>query len=254
MNPTMTIARKEVKNFFQGFKGIMILFLFLSFIGWFFNSFISNYHFLKQQTDIKVGNLPSLDDIITSIFHNLHFILIMIIPAVTMTTFSGVEHNKTNKLLFSSPLSPASIVLGKFGGIVSIVMVMMLLASVQQLFLAVFGDVDTGAFLSAYLGFALLCFSHISFGMWVSSMCSSQILSFIFTLFGFILMLVMGWLAPTMTSNGFVESFLVYLAALPHLEPFLQGTVALSHTAYFLIVTGFFLFLTHMSVDSKKWR
>ncbi len=253
-NIVFTFTKKEIKSFFKSIKAPMIFFLFLIFLGSFFYSFIGNLHFIQQQATVPIEKIPSVDDIVSSMYHNLHFVLLLVIPAITMSMFSGEEKAKTDKLLLSSPIVSWQISLGKLIGSLIICLSLLTAASVYQLYLVVYGGVDYGIFMSSFMGFSLLCLSHVSFGVWVSSLCKTQTLSFLFTLFGMLLMLVMGWLAPMITANSFLEYLFQYLAALPHLDSFLQGVIKMSDVVYFVGLSVFFLVLTVLSVDSRKWR
>jgi hypothetical protein len=46
----------------------------------------------------------------------------------------------------------------------------------------------------------------------------------------------------------------MYLAVSSHIADFSKGTFETSHVAYFLGFTAFFLFLTYLLLESRKWR
>ena len=254
MNAILTIARRDLRSFFTSPKGWAIFFFFLLFMGFFFKSFVDHFLELQQRAPMMGGQAPTLEQLLRALFYNLHFILILVIPAVTMSSFSEERRNQTLRLLQTAPISPTQIVLGKFSA-AAIMMTLVLGASfVYPAYTMKFGSPDKATILASYLGIFLLVCSQLAFGLWISAMTTNQFLSFIFTMFGLFLLLILNWLAPNISGGGVFESTIKYIASTDHLDVFFKGMLTVKDVTYFLCFTGMFLFFTNVTLDSQRWR
>lgn len=254
MKAITAIAGRDLKSGLFSLRGAAIFFFFTIILGAFFQSFIYTFLEMQQQGPMMGGEAPTLDQLITAVFNNLHFVLLMALPAVTMASFADEKQTKVFRLLQTAPLSSASIVLGKFLGCV-LLMGLVLASSLAFIgFTTAYGNPDLGLVLSSYLGIMLLICSHLAFGLWVSSLTSHQFIAFIFTMAGLFFMLILNWIAPHISSSEGVEGFVKYLASTSHLEPFLRGLISVGDVSYFVLVTVFFLFLSTVAVDAERWR
>ncbi|MBF0441658.1 MAG: ABC transporter permease [Oligoflexales bacterium] len=254
MGAIFTIAKRDFLAFFRSIKGSAVFWFFLLFLGVFFHSFIFTFVELEKKAGAMGGEIPTLEQLIAAIFNNINFILLLVIPAVTMATFSEEKKNKVIKLLEASPVSATQIVLGKFFAGIGMMLIVLISSMVFPLYLVRYGNPDIGVLISSYLGiFLLICF-QISFGIWVSSMTKNQFISFLFTMFGLFLLLILNWIAPNITSREGTEGIVRYLASTTHLESFFKGMINVSDVVYFIIFTLMFLFLTNVVLDSRRWR
>lgn len=254
MSSIFTIAWRDFKSYFASPKGAAIFFFFLIFMGVFFNSFIVTYVEMTQRAPMFGGEAPTLEQLIRALFYNLHFILVLIIPAVTMSSFADDRRNQTLRLLFTSPVTATQIVLGKFLSSAALLALVLICSGVYPLFTAVYGNPDKAVILCSYFGIFLLMCSQISFGLWISSMTTNQFMAFLFTMFGLFLLLILNWIAPNLAGGGTLESILKYIASTDHLDVFFKGTLAVSDITYFLCFIALFLFFTNVVLDSQRWR
>lgn len=254
MSAVFAIAIRDFKAGFSSPKASAILFFFLAMMGFFFYNFVATLLDMQQSAPAMGGQAPTLEQLIRALFYNLHFTLILIIPAITMATFSEERKSQTFKLLQSAPISAASIVWGKFFAVLGLMTTVLLASSVYPLFLVKYGNPDIGIILSSYLGIFLLICSQLAFGLWVSSMTKNQIMAFIFTMFGLFLLMILNWLAPNMSGGEVSEKVLKYIASTDHLDVFFKGVISVSDVTYFVLFTGMFLLFTNIVVDSERWR
>jgi ABC-2 type transport system permease protein len=254
MNAATTIAKRDLKAYFASPRGGAILFFFLILMGWFFQNFVVSFTEYQMRATQMGGQAPTLEQLVRALFYNLNFILILIIPAVTMASFSEEKRNSSLRLLQNAPITSTEIVLGKFLAAATMMGLVLLASSVYPLFLVKYGNPDTGVIMASFLGMFLLICSHLAFGLWVSSMTNNQFIAFLFTMFGLFLLLVLNWLAPSLSGGGVAEKVIRYIASTDHLDSFLKGMISVSHVSYFLCFTALFLFLTNVSLDSERWR
>lgn len=254
MGSILTIARRDLQSYFASLKGSIVFWFFLIFMGFFFHSFV--YTFVEYQTQSAGygGGGPTLSQLLTAIFHNLHFILLLIVPAVTMSSFAEEKKNHVDRLLQTSPVTMLQILLGKFFASIGILTLVLLASMVFPFYTMLYGNADLASILSAYLGVFLLMASQVALGIWVSSMTNNQFVAFAFTMFGLFLLLILNWIAPNITSSGGAEEIVKYLASTSHLDNFFKGLITVKDTGYFILFTLTFLLFAHVSLDSQRWR
>ncbi|MFK7822927.1 MAG: ABC transporter permease [Oligoflexales bacterium] len=254
MRAIYAIVLKELRCDTSSLKFWAIIFFFLLFMGIFFFSYIDAFVGLTRSAHDSGSIAPNLSQMISSFFGIFHFILLLIVPAMTMGSFAEEHQKKTIKLLLSSPLLAIEVVSGKYLALMISMTVVLLASCVFPLFLLVYGKPDYGLLLSCYLGIYLLLGSHLAFGMWISSLVQNQFVAFLFSMLGLFLLLIMNTVSETIKGNDMTHQILKYLGASDHLSSFLQGYLVISDLVYFFVFTAFFLSLTCLSYNTLKWK
>lgn len=254
MSQVMAIVRRDLLGYIAAPKAAAVFWFFLLFLGFFFFSFVHSLAEDVRRAAQMGGNAATLDQLIRALFNNIHFILLLVVPAVTMGSFAEEKRLSSFKLLQSSPVSTFKIVMGKFLAVAVMMFLVILCSAVFPLFTVWYGNPDKGVILSAYLGLTLLVFSQLSLGLWISSMAKNQFIAFILTMFGLFLLMILNWIAPNLSSGESASEIVKYLASTTHFDNFLKGQITISDTVYFLSFSGLFLFFTHVVVDSFRWR
>jgi ABC-2 type transport system permease protein len=116
------------------------------------------------------------------------------------------------------------------------------------------GNIDAGGTFGSYLGLSFLAMSFVAIGLFASSLTSNQIVSFLLALaltfwfyFGFDLLSGL----PVFYRNG--EAFIQSLGMQAHFRSLGRGLIDSRDVVYFLSVTAFFLLLTVISLERRKW-
>lgn len=254
MSAVFTIAWRDIKAYFASPKWAAIFFFFLMFMGFFFHSFVVSFVEMTQRAPMFGGEAPTLEQLHRALFYNLHFVLVLLIPAVTMSSFAEERRNQSLRLLLTAPVSAAQIVLGKFFAAVFVLTLALACSFVYPAFTIAFGNPDKAVVLTSYLGLFLLICAQVAFGLWVSSMTSNQFMAFLFTMFGVFMLLILNWLAPGISGGGVMENVIKYIASTEHLDMFFKGMLTVSDVTYFICFIGLFLFFTNVVLDSQRWR
>jgi ABC-2 type transport system permease protein len=254
MSAVVTIAWRDLRSFFASFRGAIILAAFLCLTGFFFSSFVYSFMEMQSRGSMMGGQGPTLEQLLKALFYNMHFLIILVIPAVTMSTFAEERKNHTIRLLQTAPVTPLQIVLGKFLAASGMLFIVLFCASVYPLYCVVYGNPDIGPILTSYLGLVFLIASHVAFGVWISSMTKNQLMAFMFTLVGLFVLLILSWIAPSISGGGMLEGLFKYLATTTHLDNLFKGLVTVSSVTYFICFTALFLFFTNVVIDSLRWR
>jgi len=254
MNLVFLIAGREFKAGMSTPRMSAVVFFFLLFMGWFFSNFIETFVNLQQRAPMMGGQAPTMEQLLRAMFYNLHFILILIVPAVTMGVFSEEKRNQSYRLLQTAPISSLKVVLGKFLAVAAMMTIVLFLSGVFPAFLMAYGNPDVGVVVGSYVGLFLLICAQLAFGVWVSSLTQNQFLAFLITMLGLFLMMILDFLAPTIAGGGPLEEVLKYFATSRHLDVFFKGVLSVSDISYFVILIVGFLFFTNVSLDSQRWR
>jgi ABC-2 type transport system permease protein len=247
MNTIFTIARREIMGFFFSPIAYLVLFLFMIFMGILFGLFV----FIPGQ----ISDLRPL-------FDYARFGLFFIIPMLTMAIFADEYRSGRIEMLRTSPLTEVQLLLGKFLGAWAFYAVLLASTGLYLALLVIFGRPDYGAVLASYIGLLLLGALFVSVGLFFSSCTQNQLVAALATLIVLAVLSVLGdvlasqvpetvkWLGVTLT----IRPALQYIGVGGHMQDFAKGVIDTVHVAYFLIGSAFFLFLTYLVLESRKWR
>ncbi len=250
MKKTYTIFKREIKSYFFSPIAYIVLLSFMLLCGVFF--FIYLQGFAQTQFDTRAQLFQqtfSLNDfVLQPYFGTISILLLLIIPMITMRLLSEEKKHYTYELLFTSPVRVWSIVVGKYMASLILFIAMLLLSSIFIIVLYIYGNPDLGVIISGYTGLFLLGASFISIGLFASSLTENQVVSAVIS-FGLLLLF---WIIGASAETE--SSILGYLSIINHLDNYIKGVFELTDFIYYLSFIFFGLFLTHIVLDSERWR
>jgi ABC-2 type transport system permease protein len=240
------IYLKELQQFFSSLIGYITIIVFLVVTGLFLWVF--------PDTNILDFGYASMD----YFFYIAPFILLFLIPAITMRSFAEEMNTGTIELLSTKPVSDWDILLGKYFAALTLVLValaptLVYWYTVYNLALPI-GNVDMGGTAGSYFGLIFLAAVFCAIGVFCSSITTNQIVSFVAGVFlSFFLYLAfenLSKLGVLFAKNDYlVES----LGLNAHYSSMSRGVVDSRDVVYFLSVISLFLLFTRTSLASKKW-
>jgi len=242
----LAIYRKEINSFFSSLIGYLVIAVFLLVMGLFL--------FVFPESSLLDFGYASLGPF----FQLAPNVLTFIIPAICMRAFAEERQTGAIELLVTRPLRDVDIVLGKFFACLSLVVIALLPTVLYYVTIYQLGDpvgnIDAGGTIGSYLGLVFLAMAFVAIGLFASSLTSNQIVSFLLALaltfwcyFGFDLLASL----PIFYLNG--EGFLQSLGMQAHFRSLGRGLIDSRDVIYFLSVTAFFLLLTVISLERRKW-
>lgn len=236
MNKIWAIAKRELKSYFVSPIAYIVIVVFLL-----FSAFVFNF--------IIVARYPLAE--IRSIVYNMAFIFLFISPMLTMRLLSEERKLGTIELLYTSPITLTSIVVGKYLSSVLLFLVMFLLILQYPIFVLISGTPDVGPMLSALLGFVLISVTCLAIGTFASSLTENQLVSAVIGLG----MMLLFWLIGIAGENigGSVGNFISSLSIIKHFDDFVKGVIDLGNIFYYLAMIFFFLFITVRRLEWKRW-
>ncbi|HHO51530.1 MAG TPA: hypothetical protein ENK18_11795 [Deltaproteobacteria bacterium] len=244
------IAGRELRAAFTTTVGWIVLCGWLEITGLFWVLLVSNYAMESQNLVFNpyAGAYMNLTDYLLSpFFGNCAVILVMVVPALTMRTFSEEFANRSMELLATSPVSTAEIVLGKYLGVLGFVLILLGLTLQYPVSLLRWGSPDWGAIAGGYIGLLLLSSVLLAMGIWFSSLTKNQLVSLILTFVVALGLMVLEW------GSRSPDDWMAQLSYMSHLSEVLQGAIRLSDLAYFGGGVVFFLLATHQRMESFRW-
>jgi ABC-2 type transport system permease protein len=255
MKGFLAVFRKETANFFVSpiaYAVITIFLLIVGFIFWANVSYMSMFSLKAANNPMVAERINVTDFIVRPLMQNMGFILLFVMPLITMRLFSEEKKSGCIELLLTYPVSDFGVLAGKFAA--AIFLLLTLLAGTLPMMGLLFGlsEPEPGTILSGYLGLILMGTSFLALGIFISSLTENQIVSAAASFGAALLFWILGW-SSSLTGDK-IGAVLQQLAILEHLESFNKGVIALADVSFFVLFTAFFLFLTMRSLETHRWR
>ena len=238
-----SIVLREIKSFFGSPIGYLVIAIFLIINGLFLWVFEGEYNIL---------NTGFAD--LTPFFTLAPWILIFLIPAVTMRSFSDEKKQGTLELLLTKPLSIWQIVNGKFLGallliVMAIIPTFIYVAVISSLGMPE-GNIDMGSTTGSYFGLLFLIAAYSAIGIFTSTLSDNQIVAFIVAVFlCFFFYFGFEGLA-TVVPN--MSTIIASLGMQDHFKSMSRGVLDTRDILYFTSITVVFLSFTVYNLKSFK--
>ncbi len=155
------IFKKEIRTYFTTMTGYVFLGFFLLITGFYFS------------ISCVFGGSSNFVNVLSATL----IALLVLIPVLTMRLFSEEARQKTDQLLFTSPVSIPQIVLGKFFASALLFFIGIMITSVYAVILSRFGEVSFAQTLTGIIGYFLMGCCFISVGLFVSVLTNNQIIA-----------------------------------------------------------------------------
>ena len=228
------ILKKEFNSFFASPIAYLVIGVFLLVNGLFLWVF---------KDDLNILNAGFAD--LNSFFLLAPWILLFLIPAITMTSFADELNSGTIETLKTKPITDWQIVLGKFSA--SLLLIVVALAPTLTYVYTILqlgnpiGNLDIGSTIGSYIGLLFLAATYTSIGLFTSTFSKNQIVAFILGVFiTFFLFYGFDAIASLFSNSYSVQLFGIN----EHFKSISRGVIDTRDVIYFISVTSFFLLLT----------
>jgi len=249
----LAVAGKELRSYFASPIAYIVTGFWALVFGYFF--YVMLYFFLQRSQQAMGMGPQSVNvnqDMIRYVLSNASVVVLFVLPAITMRTYSEEKRSGTIELLLTSPLTDMQIILGKFLGTLALYGTMLLVTVLYIALLFWFGSPELKPILAGYLGLLLLGGCFLSIGLFISSLTKNQIVAAVITFVTFLMLWVIDWMASD--ASGTTATVLRYLSITGHFEDFSKGIIDTKHVIYYLSLITFGLFLTAKAVDTERWK
>lgn len=252
MKVIMVIARTEFRRMFSSPLAWSLLALVQFILAWVFLLGLSEYLERIQPQVAMMDNPPGITDlVVSSLYLWAGLLMLAMMPVLTMRLLAEERMNRTLVLLTTAPVTVAQIVLGKYLGLLMLIVVMVAMLTLMPLSLMLGTSLDWGKLAAAVLGLFLLLASFASAGLFLSSLTRQPIIAAIST-FGLLIFLMVLYISGS--SQGAGSELFIYLSHFGHFLSFLDGVFDTADLVYYLLFITGFLLLAMRRLDNDRLR
>ncbi|WP_138481100.1 gliding motility-associated ABC transporter permease subunit GldF [Dyadobacter bucti] len=240
----LAIFQKEIGSFFNSLIAYIVMAVFLTAVGlivWVFpDSNILDYGYAE----------------LGSFFQLAPYVLLFLIPAITMRSLADEIKTGTLELLLTKPLLNRDLILGKFFANWTLVLITLLPTLIYYYSIYKLGNpegnIDSAAVFGSYIGLMLFSGVLVSIGLWSSSLNDNQVVAFILGVFiAFIWYIGFGAISD-LAGTGLVAEIFSWAALDRQYLSLGKGLVDSRNVIYLLSLMAFFLFLTYIQVQKLR--
>lgn len=229
------LCKKELRQFFGSLTGYMAVAVFLIAAG------LVLFVFEDNILDFGYASLERF-------FLLAPWLLLLLIPAITMRSFAEEFRTGTYELLATQPITKAQLVAGKYVGALLVVIVALLPTLVYAVAvesLATGQGLDIGAVLGSYLGLVLLSSVFTMIGVYCSSLTANTVVAFLLALVACAL-LYYGFAAISRLPvfSGGADYWIEWLGIDQHYQSISRGLIDSRDLIYFISMVLLFFVLT----------
>jgi ABC-2 type transport system permease protein len=240
-----SIFIKELNSFFSSIVGYVAVLTFLAACGLFL--------WIMPDTSILNYGYATLE----KFFDLAPWLLLLLIPALTMRSFADEFRSGTIEWLSTKPLTDLDIILGKYLATLALV-VFALIPTFIYVYtvdnLALQNNLDMGSIAGSYIGLFFLAATFSAVGVFCSSLTSNQIVGFLISLFVcFLLYSGFEDLSKLPAFNQGIDYYLSMIGMSFHYDSISRGLIDTRDIIYFLSIIILFIALTRLSLNRRTW-
>ena len=238
---------KEIRLFFSSLTGYVVISAFLLLMGLFLWVFPGPWNVLSS-------GVASMDPFFTL----APWVMLFLVPAITMRSFAEERRNGTLELLLTRPLLESQVIFAKYIGALALIS----LALLPTLgFVYVLGELgspqwnlDLGAIWGSYVGLLLLSSSLAAIGIFMSASTSQPLVAFLSAM----LISTVGYIGFTALGDfallGDWDYYFVNLGFEAHYRSLSRGLIDTRDVAYFIFVDLLFLQFARFVLAVERGR
>ena len=196
--------------------------------------------------------LYSLSADTTTYFSVMIFSFVVLLPLLTMKSFSEERKTKTEQLFLSSPVTLTGVVLAKFLSAFTVFFACTLLSSLNFIILFVHAQPSAALIFGNLFALILVGMAFLAIGIFISTLTESQLAASVITISVLLLFLVIGFL------NSFIGApwlrFIISgISVFTRFSNFANGIFDVAALVYYLSITAVFLFLAVRVYDRRRY-
>jgi len=243
MHEVAVLARRELKSYFASPIAYVFGLLFLLVVT-----------YLSAQSMLVHGQQASMQ----GFFNMLPMIFLFFLPALTMRLWAEERKLGTLELLMTFPVSVRQMIAGKFIAAMAYLAMVMALTIGLPITMSIYGDLDWGPVISAYLASFLMAAAYVAVGMFCSSLTRDQIVALLLALVTLLLLFLLG--APQIQMNlaealpEWAVSILAAVSPYQYFGSIARGVLDTRDFVFYICFCGFFLYLNAMVLQGRRLK
>jgi len=257
MKNILALTRKELSSYFQSPIAYVVTAIFLLLSGIIFSLRFSVFY----QQSLELSRNPYLmqhyaltitEHVLEPMIFTLNFFSLLMIPMLTMRTFSEDKKSGTIELLLTYPVRDIEVAVSKFLACMVVYVCMIALTLLYPVLGSRFTDIETGTIAMGYVGLLLSGAAFVALGVFVSSLTENQIIA-VTVSYGLLLLFWLFGAAESLAPHPY-NVILTDLSLFKHMEDFATGVFDTHDLVYYLGFTALFMFLTLRSLEVARWK
>ena len=230
------ILKRELGAYFSSATAYVVMAVYFFFSGLFFNFYV----FTQNSTSL------------TYVFSNMFYIIMFLIPIITMKSFAEEKRQKSDQALLTSPCSLTEIVLGKFLGAFVMYTICTSIFLVYAVVISFFAQPQWSVILCTFLGTLLLGGSLIAINVFISVLTESQVVAAVLGMCIGLMISMMSYFV-SLVSIDWIKTVLEKISFMSYYENFTFGILSVTDVVFFLSVITVFLFFTVRALEKRRW-
>jgi ABC-2 type transport system permease protein len=234
------------RNFLSYFSGVLgYLFIVV---------FVATESFFAFSPTFFANNQANLEQL-NAVFPVL---LLLFVPAITMSAWADERKQGTDELLFTLPASDVEILLGKYAAVVGVYLVALFFSLSHVLVLRFLGTPDWGLMFTTYFGYAVAGSALLAAGMLASVLTSSTTVAWVLGALLCAMPVFIDKLGPVLVPQ-FVDRIIPMSRLLQGMSvgeqfrDFSLGMIPLGGLLYFVSLAVLFLYLNLVFISRRHW-
>lgn len=247
----LTLALRELRSLFLSPMAWSILAVTQVILAFIFLALVEGYIAILPQL-VLLENAPGITErIVAPLYGSAAWLLMMIVPLLTMRIISDERRNHSLTLLLSAPISMTEIIIGKYLGILLFLVLTCLMISTMPLSLLLAGHLDSGHISAIILALLLLIASFAALGLYLSTLTVQPTVAAIGT-YGALLLLWIIDVGSNNVANAEASGLLTYLSMLRHFDALARGVFSSADVIYFVLFIFAFVVLSIRRLDAER--
>ena len=198
--------------------------------------------------------LFSMSADVTTFFTMMLLFSAVMLPILTMKSFSEERKTRTEQLVLTAPVSIISMVAGKFLAAYSMFAMAHVFTSLYCLLLLPYGNLKAAVMLGNVLALLLVGMVFVSIGLFVSSLTENQLAAAVGTIAIILLLLAVGLVGLFLPTNYWLRFVLDGISIFTRFQNFTAGYFDIASVVYYLSVSAIFLYLTVRIYDRRRYN
>ena len=233
----LAIFKRELRAYFTGVIGYVFLVIYLALAG----------------VAFCYTTLFAMSSDVTAFYTVMMLLSGIMLPLLTMKSFSEEKKMRTEALLLTAPVSLPAMVLGKFLASFVVFAAAELVTTLYFLFLIPYAKLKFAVLIGNAVAHLLVGTVFIAVGLFVSSLTENQLSAAIGTIAIIIGFLGIGLLGSLVPSSYWIRYVLDALSIFTRFQTFVNGYFDLASVVYYLTCTAVFLWLTFRVYDRRRF-
>ncbi len=238
MRKMVIIARRELAGYFFSPIAYVIGAAFL---------LASNMWFFQEVF------VPGKEATLRPLFEVMAYLMILVIPLLTMRLVSEEFNSGTIEPLMTAPLTDAEVIVGKFLGVGVFYLILLATTVIPVILMGIMASPDWGIVMTGYMGMVVLGAAYIAVGLFASTVTRYQLVAALVGA-GILSAMIFGPRMLAAYASPAVHYVAVRLDLMAYFRDFARGWFDSRALVFLVSVAVLFVYLSTKTLESRRWR